>query len=425
MVAASRHIASWDLYRQDTSRSGPVGNHRFMVDKNPKGSRKTPAGTDSLAESAGDKAAIPPTVSWPPMDHVFRELESLEQKSGGDLASLLWADDEAKVEAANPGAPDLSLEEAVALEPATLPEEEPDPPRNETPRPGPSSNAGGRAGYFLNGAFEQAAVFLLTAIPQRGDIVTLVAPAGCGKTAMCGFIQTQVPQNVDIAFVPSAGLSATRIFLNVCSLLKVKFAKRPPNSEALLTALIDRIADGHKEGRQAVVIFDEAQDLSPYLLAQIRLLTGLVYQHRYPLRIVLVGRPELNENLAKPEFSEIAQRISGRYRLSPFDAEDTASYVDWRLTGSDFNRHNFDRSARSVICDKACGIAASIDRVLRRCIGDAAVESRQDIDGTMAQRAAAAVGPAGPAKASADAPETGKPRMIDLPRRGTMRRRGH
>ena len=425
MAADSRHIASWDLCRQDKSCSDPVGNHRFMANKDTKGSGKTPTGADSLAESVGDKADIPPTVSWPPMDHVFRELESLEQNAKGDLASLLWSDDEAKVETASPGAPTLSLEQAVDLPPLTQPEQEPAASRTEAPHTEPSPKAPTSTGYYLNGAFEQAAVFLLTAIPKRGDIATLVAPAGGGKTAMCGFIQTHAPKNVDIAFVPSAGLSATRIFLNVCSLLKVKFAKRPPNSEALLTALIDRIADGHKEGRQTVIIIDEAQDLSAYVLAQIRLLAGLVYQHRYPLRIVLVGRPELNRNLAKPEFNEITQRISGRYRLLPFDTEDAEAYLDWQLTKADYKGCSFDGSAKSVICEKACGVPGIIDRILRRCIGDAAVEGKQDIDGAMAQGAAAAVVPASTTNSAGGATETGKLKLIDLPRRGTMRRHGH
>src|SRR5690606_33109042 len=84
-----------------------------------------------------------------------------------------------------------------------------------------------------------------------------------------------------------------------------------------LTDILNRyLLQAHARGRRVVLIVDEAQNLSPELLEQVRLLTNLETETQKLLQIILIGQPELREMLARNELRQIAQRITGRYHLA-------------------------------------------------------------------------------------------------------------
>src|SRR5690606_6354375 len=101
----------------------------------------------------------------------------------------------------------------------------------------------------------------------------------------------------------------------------------------------------HKAGRDTVVIIDEAQNLSPSVLEQIRLLTNLETDTRKLMRIILIGQPELADLLARAELRQLAQRITARYHLKGLSREDTTAYVMHRLVRAGGNPNLFTAPA--------------------------------------------------------------------------------
>ena len=87
------------------------------------------------------------------------------------------------------------------------------------------------------------------------------------------------------------------------------------------------LLDTHARGRRVVLIVDEAQNLSTQTLEQVRLLTNLETATTKLLQIILIGQPELRELLDQPDLRQLAQRITGRYHLSPLSSEESAGYV--------------------------------------------------------------------------------------------------
>ena len=87
-------------------------------------------------------------------------------------------------------------------------------------------------------------------------------------------------------------------------------------------------------GRDAVLIIDEAQDLSPKLLEQVRLLSNLETDQRKLLQIVLIGQPELRDMIDDPSLRQLRQRITVRYHLTPLTREEVDRYVQHRLAAS-------------------------------------------------------------------------------------------
>jgi len=154
--------------------------------------------------------------------------------------------------------------------------------------------------------------------------------------------------------------------------------------ERLNTFLLEQLA----AGIDVVVFVDEAQDLSPELLEQVRLLSNLETEDRKLVQIVLIGQPELKKKLDRPELRQLRQRITVRYHLGPLDRRETEAYVRHRLqvAGSNgrpsFSRwgmariHRYSRGVPRVInavCDTAllAGYVEGVDHIGRREVGRA------------------------------------------------------
>jgi general secretion pathway protein A len=125
-----------------------------------------------------------------------------------------------------------------------------------------------------------------------------------------------------------------------------------------------------------VLVVDEAQNLSPEVLEQVRLLTNLETNTQKLLQIILIGQPELRELLARNELRQLAQRITGRYHLNPLSHDETTAYVRHRLRVAGATTDIFAPQALNtvfslsqgvprvinVICDRALLGAYSLDR---------------------------------------------------------------
>ena len=160
--------------------------------------------------------------------------------------------------------------------------------------------------------------------------------------------------------------------------------------KALIDALNEHLLSAHAEGRRTILVVDEAQNLAPDVLEQVRLLTNLETSKQKLLQIILIGQPELRELLARNDLRQLAQRITGRYHLEPLTREETEQYIEHRLQVAGALGEVFDASARrevfrltqgvprliNVICDRALLGAFSIEnrRVNRRIMRKAATE---------------------------------------------------
>ena len=106
-----------------------------------------------------------------------------------------------------------------------------------------------------------------------------------------------------------------------------------------------------------MLVVDEAQNLAPEVLEQVRLLTNLETETQKLLQIILIGQPELRELLDRTELRQLAQRITGRYHLDPLSADETAAYVRHRLRVAGATREVFASGAlarNTIGCRAAC-----------------------------------------------------------------------
>ncbi len=160
--------------------------------------------------------------------------------------------------------------------------------------------------------------------------------------------------------------------------------------KALIDKLNQHLLDAHADGRRTILVVDEAQNLQPDVLEEVRLLTNLETARQKLLQIILIGQPELRELLARNDLRQLAQRITGRYHLEPLSRSETAQYIEHRLKVAGALGEVFDEGAKreafrlsqgvprliNVICDRALLGAYSIElrRVNRRMVRRAAAE---------------------------------------------------
>jgi general secretion pathway protein A len=243
---------------------------------------------------------------------------------------------------------------------------------------------------FMSERHREALAHLLYGVGSGGGFVLLTGEIGAGKTTVCRCFLEQIPERCKVAYIFNPKLSVEELLRTVCD----EFGVALPDAHSIkdyVDALNAFLLETHASGQNNVLIIDEAQNLSPQVLEQLRLLTNLETNERKLLQIILIGQPELRAMVASPELEQLAQRVIARYHLDPLSVEETGRYIEHRmkvagLQGvSPFSARLMPQIARltggvprriNLLCDRALlgAYALSKPRVERAMIQQAARE---------------------------------------------------
>ncbi|HTY48611.1 MAG TPA: AAA family ATPase, partial [Steroidobacteraceae bacterium] len=244
---------------------------------------------------------------------------------------------------------------------------------------------------YLSERHAEALAHLLYGLTQAGGFVQLTGEVGTGKTTMIRSLLARAPPNAEVALILNPRITALEFLASICEELHIPLADGARSSlKDLVDTLSRHLLAAHGAGRRVVLVADEAQNLAPEVLEQVRLLTNLETNTRKLLQIILIGQPELRDVLARNELRQLAQRITGRYHLCPLAAAESAAYVRHRLrvagaTADIFSSGALKEAHRlsggvprliNVLCDRALLGAYSLDRhrVTRAFVRRAAAE---------------------------------------------------
>lgn len=215
---------------------------------------------------------------------------------------------------------------------------------------------------FFSSRHQEAFNHLLYGIRERKGFIQLTGEVGAGKTTLCRALLEELGPEVETALILNPVLTATQLLRGILAELGVEIGRvdRARCLEELNRYLLAQVA----AGRDVVLIIDEAQDLSPELLEQVRLLSNLETDQRKLLQIVLIGQPELRELLDQRRLRQLRQRITVRYHLGPLDREDSERYLRYRLLIAGANsRPTFSRWALTRIHRYSGGVPRLINAV--------------------------------------------------------------
>ena len=245
---------------------------------------------------------------------------------------------------------------------------------------------------YLSARHAEALAHLLYGINEAGGFVQLTGEVGTGKTTIIRSLLAQTPKNAEIALILNPRMTAPEFLLTICEELGIGVPDAATDSRKDLVDILNHyLLRAHADGRRIVLVVDEAQNLAPEVLEQVRLLTNLETNTQKLLQIILIGQPELRDLLARNELRQLAQRVTGRYHLHPLSAEETGAYVRHRLRVSGATSDIFSSLALAELFHLSGGVPRVINVVADRALLGAYTQDRHRVTSGLVRHAAGEV----------------------------------
>ena len=244
---------------------------------------------------------------------------------------------------------------------------------------------------FLSKNHREAFAHLLYGIDNHAGFIKLTGEVGTGKTTVLRTLFEQLDERGHrTALIFNPFLTAQELVRSINQEFGIPWEGL--NISELLDALNRFLLNENTAGRTVVLVIDEAQNLEPQVLEQIRLISNLETKTDKLIQIVLAGQPELGQLLARSELRQLSQRITVNYHLTPMDYDDTKSYIEHRLeVAGDWRAAMFTPQAFKQVFRYSGGVPRLINILCDRALLFGYVAESREISGRMAREAIAEI----------------------------------
>ncbi len=234
-----------------------------------------------------------------------------------------------------------------------------------------------------------------TAGGTGGGFVLLTGDIGTGKTTVCRCFLEQIPAGCHVAYIFNPKLTVAELLQTICEEFHIALAPSASNTPTVkdyIDALNAFLLQSHAAGQSSVLIIDEAQNLAPDVLEQLRLLTNLETNERKLLQIVLIGQPELRAMLERPDLEQLAQRVIARFHLEALTDAESTQYIRHRLAvAGHTGALPFEKKSLQRIHRLAQGVPRRINLLCGRALLGAWANGLERVDNWVVDKAAAEV----------------------------------
>lgn len=222
--------------------------------------------------------------------------------------------------------------------------------------------------FFGSRGHKRAMAYLEYGLHQGEGFIVITGEVGAGKTTLLRGLLRRIPADT---IVPVQIVSTQVDSDDLLRLVATAFGL-PAGGEdkaTLLTRLQKHLEGLHADGRRALLIVDEAQNLSPRAVEELRMLSNFQVGARSLVQSFLVGQPEFREIMQRPEMRQLKQRVIASYHLGPLDAEETRHYIEHRLRHVGWlERPGFEPGAFGAIHAATEGVPRRINTLCDRLL---------------------------------------------------------
>ncbi len=216
--------------------------------------------------------------------------------------------------------------------------------------------------FFSSAKHTEALSTLIYAIEERKGFVVITGDIGSGKTTVCRTLINKLDPKTKSALITNTHMSGKDMLISIMEDLEIDF--KPGSKSKLHSQLNQFLIEQLENDNNVVVIIDEAQNLTPSVLEEVRMLSNLETENEKLLQIVFLGQPELKRKLALPRLEQLRQRIAVYFELTPLDREDTRKYILHRLgVASGNDREFFTHGAIELVYDFSKGVPRLINQI--------------------------------------------------------------
>ncbi len=212
---------------------------------------------------------------------------------------------------------------------------------------------------YLSSKHGNALTFLEYGLTEKIGFVMLTGEIGIGKTTLIRHLLNQVEADMDVAVIFNTNVLSNDLIKLILNEFEIKYDDRISKAKAL-DVLYHFLIKKYSENRRVLLIIDEAQDLSNFVLEEIRMLSNLQTDEEMLLQIMIVGQPNLRSKIQEPELEQFAQRISVSYHIAAMTLEETRAYIAHRIKKAGGSPTIFPYKVVEKIFEVSAGIPRTI-----------------------------------------------------------------
>jgi general secretion pathway protein A len=220
---------------------------------------------------------------------------------------------------------------------------------------------------YLSHKHKEVLAHLVYGLQENNGFLKIIGEVGTGKTMICRSFLRELHTDFSIAYIFNPCMDELELLQTIND--ELGLPSDTNSRKKLIDILNTFLLLERKRGHRVVVIIDEAQDLLPSVLEQLRLLSNLETETEKLIQIVLIGQPELNTLLDSENLRQLRQRITIQWELMPLNTEETRGYIQHRLNVAlGKGKVRFERPATDLIYRFSGGIPRMINVVSDRSL---------------------------------------------------------
>lgn len=231
---------------------------------------------------------------------------------------------------------------------------------------------------FWSRGHSRAFTVLEYGLVTRAPLTVVTGEVGTGKTTLVQALLNQVQDNMTVALISNAQGGRGDLLRWILNAFEMKTRPGADYVE-LFQTFQDFVIDEYASGKGVVIVIDEAQNLSPPILEELRMLTNINSNKDELLQLILVGQPELREVINRPDLRQFRQRITAAYHLEPLDFDNTCAYIKHRLLHVGGTGNEITHPAMREIFEHSHGIPRIINKTCDIALVYAAASNRPKV----------------------------------------------